>query len=327
MRSLREMVSDHRGHGEILDDGADELFTLRQHHAGVWQGAPWEIDLDALTEVRAGRVTRVELFNPDQAELRQARLAELRAVRWEAPLAEYVTVVDRRPDGWGLLRGSVAVLGADRISACRPSRGGNPWDGAPAPRREHGFAVAALNRAGEAAYVELIGEEDAARELYAAYTEDPEAVTSVQFGFAWFGALNRRDRAGARTCLVEDLVVVDHRPASAIEVRGAEAYLEMLWSLMELSDDVRWWYVDAGEPGRIGRASIMIAGHWNAGRGEAEIPVGVVFVLRGDAFERIELYPPRRRTRCDSRVEELRQPARRATPPTPSRPSARARRP
>ncbi len=310
MRSLAEMVSDHSGRGEILDDGTDELFTLRQHQAGVWQGAPWEIDVDTLTEVRDGRVARVELFNPDQEELRLARVAKLRprgasAPRaWEAPLADHPSLVDRRPDGWGLLLGAEAVsvrlgrrLIGELLAACEGM--------ALARLREDIFALATLNRAGEAGCVEIFAEPGAARARYEMLAGGPDVAASIQFGFAWFDALNRRDRVAARACLVEGLVVLDHRPASGIEVRDAEAYLDLLWSLMELSEDIRWYYTDTGLPGTIGHCWIAISGHWNTGGGEAEIPIGVTFVVRDDRFERIELYPPEATSEMQARVAEL----------------------
>ncbi len=39
--------------------------------------------------------------------------------------------------------------------------------------------------------------------------------------------------------------------------------------------------------------------------GWAEIPVGVVFVMRGERFERIELYPPEAVDEMKARVAEL----------------------
>jgi hypothetical protein len=114
--------------------------------------------------------------------------------------------------------------------------------------------------------------------------------------------------AAARACLTDDLVVVEHRPVSGFppELRTGNAYLELLSSLMELSDDIRWFYVDPGElTDGIGRTEILLTGHWNAGGGWAEIPVGIVFALREGRFEHMELYPPEARTEMKVRMAEL----------------------
>ncbi len=108
-----------------------------------------------------------------------------------------------------------------------------------------------------------------------------------------------------RSCLVDDLVVVDHRPVSAVDVQDPDAFLDLLWSLTELSDDIRWYYTDPGQPGLVGRCSIVLMGRWNAGGGSAEIPVGIVYTMRGNRFERMELYPAEATAEMDARVAEL----------------------
>ena len=138
--------------------------------------------------------------------------------------------------------------------------------------------------------------------------EDPEAATSLRLGIAWGQALNRRDRDGARACLHDDMVVIDHRPASTYAPEtGADAYVELMLATGAVSDDVRWRWSDAFEdhPGLVGRAGVLMSGHLNDGGGSAEIRVDGVSVRRGDRLERIELFEPGTIAEQQNRVAEL----------------------
>ncbi len=73
--AMLEMVSEHAVRGELIRDG-DEVF-LRQINTGKWKGGPWEVVVDSIAEVHDGLLTRIELFDPGQGELRRARMAEL----------------------------------------------------------------------------------------------------------------------------------------------------------------------------------------------------------------------------------------------------------
>ncbi len=63
--------------GELLEDAGGIFF--RQCFTGAWQGGAWEIVTETLNSLRAGRISRVETFGPDQADTRRARARELRA--------------------------------------------------------------------------------------------------------------------------------------------------------------------------------------------------------------------------------------------------------
>ncbi len=80
LRSMLEMASDASLRGEILRDDAGDLY-LRQIFTGTWDGGPWEVALDTISELRDGRFSRIEQFDLDQGAELRARLAELRAER------------------------------------------------------------------------------------------------------------------------------------------------------------------------------------------------------------------------------------------------------
>ncbi len=216
-----------------------------------------------------------------------------------------MTLIDHRADGWGALHGAAAV--SARLGDSITGQALTSVDEAALVALTGGglFGVAVLGRDGELSHIELYDDERRARDRFG-FVE--RGLVSFRLGIAWFQALNRRDMSAARACLTDDMVLIEHRPLSGFppELRTGDAYLELLSSLMELSDDIRWYYADPGDPADpVGRCEILLTGHWNAGGGWAEIPVGVVFVLRDDRFERIELYPPEATSEMGVRVAEL----------------------
>jgi hypothetical protein len=169
------------------------------------------------------------------------------------------------------------------------------------------FAIALLGR-GEVGYVEIYDDEQCARERYAALPQDPDSALTARIGLAWFQALNRRDMDTARAYLADDMIMVDHRPVSPFgsETRGADTCFERIRSLLELSDDARWFGTSELEiRGAVCRFTYLIAGHWNAGGGRAEIPIGMVFSRRGERMDRWEVYPVEAVEEQRARLAEL----------------------
>jgi class 3 adenylate cyclase/ketosteroid isomerase-like protein len=78
--STLDLASDVSVRGEVLRDTGGDLY-LRQILTGTWEGGPWEVALDTISEVRDGRFSRIEQFDVDRRDELQARLAELRAER------------------------------------------------------------------------------------------------------------------------------------------------------------------------------------------------------------------------------------------------------
>ena len=217
---------------------------------------------------------------------------------WEGPLANDVNLFDRRSDGWGTLYGSDAV--AVRLGE---SLAGTPLlrtDWAALVRHADGwFALALLGR-DTIAYIEILGDEPTARERYGALVEDPEGAITVRLGIAWIQALNRRDRAAARACLHDDMLLVEHRRASTFgRETTAESYLDQVFGTVAVADDIQWWYNDVIEerPGLAGRTEALMRGHLNDGGGLAELRIDLVYLRRGERLERFEMYPPMRSRR------------------------------
>ncbi len=112
-----ELTRDPAEHVEIGDDDGGDVFVIRQTESGTWQGGPWESRTDCVVTLHDGLIAHSEMFTPDQTAELRSRLAELRAGRrpgrpsesWEAPLAEYVTLIDHRARGSGVLHGLGAV--------------------------------------------------------------------------------------------------------------------------------------------------------------------------------------------------------------------------
>lgn len=310
--STLELAADATVRGEVLRDEGGDLY-LRQILTGTWEGGPWEVALDTISELRDGRFSRIEQFDLDQREQLRARLAELRAERrasrrgeWQALLADDVSVIDLRSDGWGTLHGASSAsarLGGSLVGRRLAHRDDVSLVGLAAGS----FAVAIAGRGGELACVELYDHEHAARDRFAAIAEDPDALLSMRLGVAWFQALNRRDLTAARACLADDLVVIDHRPASPFpsEVDGGDAYLAQIESLIELATDTRWWFAAGGEPGAVAVCALAITGHWNQGGGSAEISLATVCSHRDGRFDRFEFYPSEALADQRARVTEL----------------------
>jgi ketosteroid isomerase-like protein len=308
----------------------ERVIALRAAYRGhtVDGGGAWEIPVGQVSLLGDdGLWLSVDQYDADDRETMLARYAELaedtpdhsaasaRATSqrhgadddWEASLADDLNLFDLRLNGWGSLHGSDSV--AARLGESLRGRPLHRADWAVLLRHPDGwFALALLGRQ-QIAYVEILSDAPAARERYRALVEDPEGAATVRLGIAWLQALNRRDRAGLKACLHDDMVVIDHRPAStyASETR-ADAYVELMLATSSVSDDVRWWWSDAVEdhPGLVGRAGVLMSGHLNDGGGSAEIRVDGVHVRRGDRLERVELFAPGTIAEQQNRVAELR---------------------
>ena len=232
--------------------------------------------------------------------------AEVRGERWEAPFASDVNLFDRRPDGWGTLHGSDEV--AARLGDSLPGTPLMRTDWAALVRHADGwFALALLGR-DTIAYVEILDAERTARERYSALVEDPEGAITVRLGIAWVQALNRRDRAAARACLHDDMLLVEHRPVSTFaRETTVEPYLDQVFGVVAVADDLRWWWSDVyeGSPGVAGRTESLLRGHLNDGGGLAEIRVDLVYLRRGERLERFEMYEPEALAEQRGRVQEL----------------------
>jgi ketosteroid isomerase-like protein len=156
--------------------------------------------------------------------------------------------------------------------------------------------------------VEIHDDESAARERFALVAGGIDALLALRVGIRWFQALNRRELTAARDCLADDLVVIDHRPASPFpsKMLRADAYFAQIESLMELSPDVRWWSAEGGVAhGRVSVSSIVISGHWGEGGGSAEIPLAVVTSVRDGRFDRFEFIPADAHAEQRARLAEL----------------------
>ncbi len=312
-KSMLDLVADAATvRGELHHVDGDGVF-LRQIHTGTWQGAPWEIALDTLIQLRDGRLARVEMFNPDQSELLHERLAALGPQRprevddWRAPFADDVSLIDLRRGGSATLHGTEAVT-AQLGESLSGQLLAQEQEATLVRRADGTVALTFASRAGELAYVEIYGDEHPARERFALIAEDLEALLSVRLGIAWVQALNRRDLPAARNCLADDMVIVDHRPASPFpsEMHGGDAYFARIQSLIELSTDVRWWSGAGFVPaGALSISAIMITGHWILGGGWAEILLGVVNSRREDRFDRFEFFPADARDEQQARLAEL----------------------
>ena len=301
------MAADMTTRVEPLDDDGGPVSLARQVISGTWEGAPVEVAVETVTVLRDGHLARLEIFDLDQRDAIHARLAELRAGAgpgWSAPFADYATVVDRRDRGWGTLVGGDAA--AERLGRSLQGKVLLQTDEAALVCGAEGwFAIASLGR-GEASYVEIHDDESAARDRFAALAEDSHGAPTMRLAIAWLQALNRRDVDAARACLVDDFVMVDHRPASPFGVRGADTYLEQIRSLFELSDDVRWLLTSEVEiHGAVVRVTALTAGHWKLGGGRAEMLFGIVLSRRGDRFDRFEVYPAEAVEEQRARLAEL----------------------
>ncbi len=306
----------------------ERVIALRVAYRGhtIDGGGAWEIPVGQVAVLCNGMWQSAHQYDADDREAMLARYAELieatpdhaaasaRATpqrheandRWEASFADDVNLFDLRPRGWGPLRGSDSV--APRLGGSLSGTLLHRTDWAALLCHPDGwFALALLGRQ-QIAYVEILSDEPAARERYRALVEDPEGAATVRLGIAWVQALNRRDRAGLKACLHDDMVVIDHRPVSTYtsETR-ADAYIELMLATSAVSDDVRWWWREAFEdhPGQVGRAGALMSGHLNDGGGSAEIRVDGVHVRRGDRLERIELFAPGTIAEQQSRIAEL----------------------
>lgn len=250
-----------------------------------------------------GRAAR-RLEQPD--DLHDGGSAEVQGERWEAPFASDVNLFDRRPNGWGTLYGS------DEVTA----RLGDSLLGSPLLRTDWAalvlhadgsFALALLGH-DTIAYVEIFADERTARERYGALVEDREGAITVRLGIAWVQALNRRDRAAARACLHDDMLLVEHRKLSSFaRETTVEPYLDQILGAVAVADDLQWWWRDLYEdsPGLAGRSETLMRGHLNDGGGLAEIRVDLVYLRRGERIERIEMYEPEALAEQRARVAEL----------------------
>jgi hypothetical protein len=57
--------------------------------------------------------------------------------------------------------------------------------------------------------------------------------------------------------------------------------------------------------GTVGRGTVTITGHFDAGGGAAEIRFGVVYTRRGERLDRFEVYAPEAVDEQRARVREL----------------------
>ena len=224
---------------------------------------------------------------------------------WTAPFASDVNLFDRRADGSGVLYGAPAV----------GARFGDPLEGTALVRTdwaslvrhpEGWFAVAVLGRDG-VGYVELLGDEPAGRGRFAELVEDPEAAATLRLALGFYHALNRRDGAAAEECFSDDFVVTDHRPMSSFDqLSGATAYVELMFAGVAVADDLRWYSAEpASHLGRVGRGTVMLAGHLNDGGGWAELVSGFVYSRRGDRFVRFDFFSPDAIDEQEALVAEL----------------------
>jgi hypothetical protein len=224
---------------------------------------------------------------------------------WVAPFASDVNFFDRRADGLGALYGAPAVAArvGDRLDGTALVR----TDWASLVRHSEGwFAVVVLGRDG-VAYVEILGNEPAGRGRFAELVEDPEAAATLRLAHAFYHALNRRDRAAAEECFSDDFVVTDHRPIASFDrIAGAAAYIDLMFGAVAVADDLRWY---AAEPlehgGKVGRGTVMLAGHLNDGGGWAELVSGLVYSRQGDRFVRLAFFSPEAIEQQEALVAEL----------------------
>ena len=241
-----------------------------------------------------------------QATVGDRQSAQEKTAHWGAPLANDVSLFDRRPDGWGTLYGSDAVAARLGDSLAGTSLLRTDW--AALVRHADGWFALALIGRGELAYVEILREERAARERYGALVDDPEGAITVRLGIAWIQALNRRDRGAARACLHDDMLLVEHRRASTFgRETSAESYLDQIFGTVAVADDIQWWWNDVIEdrPGLAGRTEALLRGHLNDGGGSAELRIDLVYLRRGERIERFEMYPPDALAEQRARVAEL----------------------
>jgi ketosteroid isomerase-like protein len=306
IESLLELAADARWwpteHFEMADSVGSGTLVIDGH----WTegGGHAEIRYGTVFIVRDERMVHFELFDADGREAQDARFAALVAGD-DLALASDVTLADRRPEGWGTLHGIEAVS-----AKLGPTLRGRAMEINAHGRllaTEHGLAPVMIGRDGEVVYVELHAEDAVARERFSALVADPVSGNLARVGLAWFQALNRRDLVTARACLADDIVIVDHRPASAFgDVRGAEPYMDRIRSLIELADDARWWPTEDFDPrGRVGSGTLVIDGHWSNGGGPAEIRTGLVWTVRDGRMDRFELFETDQREAQDARFAEL----------------------